>query len=161
MGDQRMLKKLLILWLFLLPIKPVLAQIAVDATVSSDQGAAISTVATRTFSTSSGNELLLAFVSADNVSGTNTIVTGISGAGLTWALLVRTNVQRGTAEIWRAFAPSVLSNISVTATLSQRVCFSMTVMSFTGVNTSGTNGSGAIGATGAGNANPGAPTALL
>jgi hypothetical protein len=37
----------------------------------------------------------------------------------------------------------------------------MTVMSFTGVNTTGTSGSGAIGATGTGNANPGAPTASL
>ena len=156
-----MLKELLILWLLLLPIKPVLAQIAVDATVSSDQRTALSTVATRTFSTSSANELLLAFVSADNVSGTNTTVTGISGTGLTWALVVRTNVQRGTAEIWRAFAPSVLNNIVVTATLSQKVCSSMTVMSFTGVNTSGTNGSGAVGATGTGNGNPGAPTATL
>jgi len=49
----------------------------------------------------------------------------------------------------------------VTATLSQSVAAAITVMTFSGVDTSGTNGSGAIGATGSGNANPGAPTATL
>ena len=91
----------------------------------------------------------------------NTTVTGVSGGGLTWALVSRTNVQRGTSEIWRAFAPAPLSNVTVTATLSQNVAASLTVMSFTGVDTTGTNGSGAIGATGSGNSFEGAPTASL
>jgi len=105
--------------------------------------------------------LLLAFVSTDYLAGPNTTVTGVSGGGLTWSLVVRTNVQSGTSEIWRAFALSGLSNVSVTATLSQSVAASITVMSFTGIDTSGTNGSGAIGATGTGNANSGPPTATL
>jgi hypothetical protein len=75
--------------------------------------------------------------------------------------VVRTNTQSGTSEIWRAFATSALTNVSVTATLSQSFTSSMTVMSFAGVNITGTNGSGAIGAIGTGNANPGAPTASL
>src|SRR5262249_33604387 len=91
----------------------------------------------------------------------NTTVNGITGGGLTWVRVVRTNVQRGTAEIWRAFATSPLAGVSVTATLSQSVASSMTVMSFTGVDTSGTNGSGAIGATASGNAASGAPKATL
>ena len=45
--------------------------------------------------------------------------------------------------------------------LSQSVPASITIVSFTGVDTSGTNGSGAIGATGGSSANPGAPTASL
>src|SRR5208283_1322581 len=49
----------------------------------------------------------------------------------------------------------------VTATLSQSVVSSITVLSFTGVNTSGTNGSGAIGATKSASAASGAPTATL
>ena len=49
----------------------------------------------------------------------------------------------------------MLSGVTVTATLSQKVDSSITVMSFSGVNTSGTNGSGAIGALGSGNADPG------
>ena len=135
--------------------------IAVDATASGNQGTAKTTVSTSSFSTTAGNELLLAFVSADQVSSASTTVTKIAGGGLTWVLVQRTNVQKGTAEIWRAFATSTVSAVTVTATLSQSVCSSITVMSFTGVNTGGTNGSGAIGATGSENANPGAPTATL
>ena len=138
-----------------------LAAVAVDTTIFKDQSPRSTTVTITNFSTTAGNELLLAFVSADNRTGTNTAVNGVTGGGVTWVLVRRTNVQRGTAEIWRAFAPSVLTNATITATLSQKVDSSMTVMSFTGVDTSGTNGSGAVGATGTGNANPGAPSATL
>ena len=51
----------------------------------------------------------------------------------------------------------VLTNVNITATLSQSVVASMTVMSFTGVDPSGANGSGAVGATGTGNAMPALP----
>jgi hypothetical protein len=135
--------------------------IGIDANVVRNQGTAASSVTTPSFSTSTGNELLLAFVSTDGVSSPNTTVTSVTGAGLTWVLVRRTNVQLGTSEIWRAFAPSPLTNVTVRATLSQNVSSLLTVMSFTGVDTSGTNGSGAIGQTGTGNANPGAPTASL
>jgi hypothetical protein len=138
--------------------KPV---ISIDAKTSVDQGTASSTVKSSPFSTSSANELLLAFVATDYLSGTNTTVSSIAGAGLTWALVKRTNAQSGTAEIWRAFATSPLSNVTVTATLSHSVISSMTVVSFAGVDPSGTNGSGAVGATGTGNARSGAPTASL
>jgi hypothetical protein len=132
-----------------------------DALVSADQGAAKSSVTTPAFSTTSGNELLLAFISTDYLSGSNTKVTSVTGAGLSWVLVARTNVQSGTSEIWRAFATSPLSSVTVTAKLSQSVVSSLTLMSFTGINTSGTNGSGAIGATGGGNGRSGAPTASL
>ena len=65
------------------------------------------------------------------------------------------------AEIWRAFAPTILNNASVTATLSQSVDSSITVRSYKGVNPSGTSGSGAIGAIGTGNSAGGAPSASL
>jgi hypothetical protein len=135
--------------------------IGIDVSTSKGQGSASSTVTTSVFSTSAGNELLLAFISADSTGSPNTTVTTVSGGALTWALVERTNVQKGTAEIWWAFAQSALASVTVTATLSQKVDSSLTVMSFTGVNTSGTNGSGAIGAVGSGNANPGTPTATL
>ena len=86
---------------------------------------------------------------------------GVTGGGLTWALVKRTNTQPGGAEIWRAFAPAVLSNATVTANLSQNVVSSITVVTFTGADPSGTNGSGAIGATGGGSGASGAPTASL
>src|SRR5882762_4205814 len=141
--------------------QPARAAIAIDATASRDAASSSTTVSTLSFSTTSANELLLAFVSADNVSSPNTTVTNIAGAGLTWVLVQRTNAQAGTAEIWRAFASSVLANVTVTATLSQRVLSSITVMSFTGVDTSGANGAGAIGAIGTGNARTGVPAASL
>jgi Domain of unknown function (DUF4082)/Bacterial Ig-like domain/Bacterial Ig domain/SdrD B-like domain len=137
------------------------AAIAIDAKVFADRTTASTTVATSAFSTTAGNELLLAFVSTDFSSGSNTTVTGIAGAGLTWVLVRRTNTQLGTAEIWRAFATSPLNAVTVTATLSQSVVSSMTVMSFAGVDPSGTNGSGAIGATASANASSGSPTASL
>ena len=135
--------------------------LGIDVTTSKDQATASTTVVSSAFSTASTNELLLAFVSADYASGTNTTVTGITGGSLTWTLVLRTNTQSGTAEIWRAFAAAKLTNATVTATLSQKVASSMTVMSYTGIDTTGTNGSGAIGATKSANANPGAPSATL
>src|SRR4029077_14848815 len=137
------------------------AAIAVDVNVSTDRSTAAATLATPAFSTAAGNELLLAFVSADYLSGANTSVTSIAGAGLTWVRVVRTNAQSGTAEIWRAFAPSPLTGVTVTATLSQSVAASITVMSFTGADPSGANGAGAIGAIGSASAATGAPTASL
>jgi hypothetical protein len=115
------------------------------------------------FSTSSGNELLLAMIGADVPSsgGTNNTITSVTGGGLTWVLVRRTNTQRGSAEIWRAFAPGPLSNVTVTANLAISAASSITVMSFRGVNTTGTNGSGAIGSTGSGNGTTGSPTASL
>jgi len=138
------------------------ASIAIDVTTSTDRSTSSKTIASSAFSTSSTNELLLAFISTDAPSsGTKVSVSSISGGSLTWTLVQRTNAQAGTAEIWRAFATAKLSSVTVTATLSASEASSMTVMSFTGASTAGTNGSGAIGAVGSGNANPGAPTASL
>jgi hypothetical protein len=133
----------------------------IDANVSADQPNNVNTVTTSAFSTGVGNELLLAFIATDYLGGANVTVTGVSGAGLTWQLVQRTNVQFGTSEIWRAFAAARLTNVTVTATLSQGVASALTVVSFSNVDTSGTNGSGAIGATASANAASGPPTATL
>ena len=115
-----------------------------------------------TFSTTAGNELLLALISTDNGNNESpTTVTNVTGGGLTWTLVRRTNAALGDSEIWRAFAPAVLAGVTVTATFSQSVAAEITVMSFKGVDTTGTNGSGAIGATGSANALSGAPSASL
>jgi len=137
------------------------ALLAIDARAFRNNSSGSEKVVSPKFSTSAGNELLLAFISTGYAGGTNDTVTSVSGAGLTWALVVRTNIQSGTAEIWRAFAPTVLTNVAVTAKLSQSVASSMSIISFKGVDTSGTNGSGAIGATGNGHASSGAPIATL
>jgi hypothetical protein len=67
----------------------------------------------------------------------------------------------GTSEVWRAFAPATLTNVTVKATLSQTVTSSITVMSFKGVDTTGSNGSGAVGNVASGSNPTGAPTAQL
>jgi hypothetical protein len=136
--------------------------LATDAVIFKDSASSSSSITTPSFSTTLGNELLLALVGADYPgSGPNTTVTSVTGAGLTWVLVQRTNAQFGTAEIWRALSPSPLNNTTVTANFSVAVgVSSITVISFKGVDLSGTNGSGAIGATGSGS-NVGAPEATL
>jgi len=134
--------------------------LSIDATKFADRSTSATTIAATAVTTTAANELLLAFVSADNVSGT-TSVTGVAGGGLTWQLAVRTNAQRGTAEVWRAFAPAVLTNVTVTATLSQSVAASIVVMSFKGADSSGVSGAGAIGAVKSASAAAGAPTGTL
>ena len=140
--------------------RPALAAIATDVNISADANTAATSVVSPPFSTTSPNELLLAFVATDGITAGIT-VTSITTPGLTWSLVRRTNVQLGTAEIWRAFAPATLGGVTVQANLSQKVASSLTVIGFTGVDISSGNGASAIGATGTGNARPGAPTASL
>ena len=139
---------------------PLCADVAIDTQVSVDSQSAASSIISPAISTNSGNELLLAFVSTDALSSKMT-VTGVTGGGLTWTLVVRTNAQSGTSEIWRAFAISPLTNATVTASLSQKVLASISVISFSGVDTTGLNGAGAIGAATSASASSGAPTASL
>jgi hypothetical protein len=135
--------------------------LAIDTVASQDLQSKSSTVTIPAFTTNSKAELLVAFVAANYLSGANTNVTGITGGSLTWVLVKRTNTQSGTAEIWRAFSPNPLSNVSITASLSQSVIASMTVVSFSGADSSGTNGSGAIGAAISASGSSGAPSATL
>jgi len=87
---------------------------------------------TPSFSTSASNELLVAFVSSDGPSGGGQSVT-VSGAGLTWTLIRRTNTQAGTAEVWQAMAPTPLTNVTVTSTQARTTYDqSLTVVAFTG-----------------------------
>jgi hypothetical protein len=159
--DAICLRRLTVPFLILLiAAAPARGAVATDVIVSADRSTSSTTITSPSFSTIAANELLLAFISSDGAS-TNVTVTGISGAAATWTLVQRTNVQLGTAEIWRALAPAALSNVTVRATISQSVAASITVVTFTGVDASGTNGSGAIGATATRNANPGAPGGSL
>src|SRR6266576_1276728 len=114
----------------LLAVSPIHGQtqsLSIDVQVSKDNSSPSSSIATPTFSTTSTNELLLAFISSDATNSTstpNTTVTGMTGGGLTWQLVQRTNMQLGTAEIWRAFAKAKLTNAKVTVTLSGSVASS-------------------------------------
>jgi hypothetical protein len=135
------------------------AGLAIDATTFVDSGAlAGATIATPTFTTNTGNELLLAFISASYIGAAPNInVTGVSGGGLTWTLVRRTNSQQGASEIWQAFATAPLTSATVTATLSKSgASASFTVMTFAGVNVTTP-----VGAVGGGSVATGAPTASL
>ena len=85
------------------------------------------------FSTSAGNELLLAFVGVSGSRPGQTI-SSIDGAGLSWSRVVRANSQSGTAEIWRAATTGKISNASIEVRPSQPVengqHGSVTVVSF-------------------------------
>jgi hypothetical protein len=118
------------------PPPPSSNSISIDAQVSRDQGTASATVKAPAISTKA-NDLLLAFISTDYVSGANTTVKSVTGGGLTWTRVARANAQSGTSEIWRAAAVSPLANATVTATLSQAVVSSLTVIAFSGASTTG------------------------
>jgi len=119
----------------------------VDATVTKNGKGPV----TATLSTSGSGDLILAFVGSDGI-GKQTVT--VSGGGLTWTLVKRTNTQGGDSEIWSAHATTQLSNATVTATQSVAgYDESLTVVAF-----SGAAGTGAVGG---GSGSSGAPTASL
>jgi hypothetical protein len=67
----------------------------IDAKAFGDQASPSSTLMTAAFSTSSANQLLLAYVATDYLSGANTTVTNVTGAGLNWVLVLRTTPSLG------------------------------------------------------------------
>jgi uncharacterized protein (TIGR03437 family) len=133
---------------------------AVDVQIWKDQTSISTQITSPTFSTAATGEVLVAFIAADWQSGGNTYVTSVKGAGLTWQLEGRTRNQKGTAEIWCAYAAQRLTSVSVTATLADRSTSSMTIVSFRNADP-GSNGSAAVGAIGHGDSSSGAPTARL
>jgi hypothetical protein len=122
----------------------------IDASV---QQAGAGSTTTPAFSTPSPGELLLALVSSDGPQGTPQTAT-VSGGGLTWSLVARSNVQTGDAEVWTATAPAALSGATVTSTAAQSGFDQLlTVLSVQGAS--------GVGATVAPNAPSGAPSARL
>ena len=133
------------------------AGISVDASVQTHQSAASSTISAGPLTTTSANDLLVAFITSDgpNSSGGQSF-SSVTGGGLTWKLRKRTNSRPGTSEIWEAAAPSALSNVTITATRSSgSYGGSMVVVAFAGADTT------VDGAVGSGNAASGPQTASL
>ena len=75
------------------------------------------TVTSTSFRTASAGETLVAFVAADGPPGTGKQAATVSGAGLKWKLIKRSDAGQGDAEIWAATAPSVLDGATVTSKL--------------------------------------------
>ena len=136
------------------------AQLAIDKTASTDSTGVLTSVTSAAFTTTKTNELLVAMISANGLTS-GTTVSSVTGGGLTWTLVRRTNTQRGTAEIWRAFSASIVTNATVRANFSMSTAASITVVTFSGVDTTGTGGSGAIGGTGSASGTTGAQSASL
>jgi hypothetical protein len=76
----------------------------------------VGTVSTAPFSTAAADETLVAFVGSDGPSGAGKQTATVSGAGLTWVLVRRSNGRSGDAEIWTATAAGQLTGATVTST---------------------------------------------
>jgi RHS repeat-associated protein len=104
----------------------------VDQVVSGDQKTASTKLTSPIVKTTAGNELVLAFVSADGPKGSTQKIAKVTGGGLTWSLAARANDGRGTAEVWQAYATAPIST-AVTATLGNgQFDGSITVATFIG-----------------------------
>jgi hypothetical protein len=93
-------------------------QIGTIGTVAQASQTGKTTTTTPTFSTAAAGDVLLAFAGSDGPSSGGQTLT-VSGAGLTWKLVKRSNAQAGDAEIWSATTIGPLSNASVTATAAK------------------------------------------
>ena len=102
----------------------------------------VSAVTSPEFSTSNAGELLLAFADSDGPSpGTQSMT--VSGAGLTWSLVQRANLEAGDAEIWEAMAPGPLSKQTVQATATDGGYHAtLTVAAISGAAGIGVSGAG-------------------
>jgi hypothetical protein len=126
----------------------VRAGVTIDQTVHQD---GTGTQTTAPFSTAVPGEVLVAFVGSDGTAQT----VNVSGAGLSWSLVKRTNARPGDAEIWEAVAPAALTNVTVTSKQSVGTTYdqSLTVVAFRGAS--------GVGASASANAASGAPTVSL
>ena len=137
------------------PAAAAAVPLATDRIVSTHQSTPSTKIVSPAFTTSQTNELLVALVMSDGPRSTAESVSSVVGGGLSWRLRERTNARPGTAEIWQAVAPSVLTNATVTATYAGSYQSSMTVVTFVGADLA------TDGAVGTGSAVTGAPNASL
>jgi RHS repeat-associated protein len=126
----------------------------VDKVVSANHTSSGTSITSPALTTTSSNELVVAFISATGSSTSTQKITKISGGGLTWTRVTRANSQPGTAEIWQAHAASPLASVKITATLAHADHGSITVTAFTGANS-------VTGAHGAASGHSAAPAASL
>jgi hypothetical protein len=103
------------------------------------------TLTSPALTTPTAGDAVLAFVAFDGPNAAAAQSATVTGAGLTWTLVKRSNTQAGTSEIWSAKASGTLTNQTVTATpLRSGYDGSLTVIAFR--NAAGTGVAGATGA---------------
>ena len=109
--------------------------------------------ATVSVSTPTAGDLVVAFVAGDGPSSGGQTAT-VSGGGLTWSLVGRTNTELGTSEIWSARATGTLSAAAIKASLTKTGdTVSLTVVAYSGAS--------GVGASKGASASTGAPTGSL
>ena len=97
---------------------PAPATPVTDQIVPGGKASPAGTITSPPVTTKSGDELILAFVSADGPSFLAVQkITRVTGGGLTWSLAARSDRAPGTAEVWQAHAASPLTAATITATL--------------------------------------------
>ena len=74
------------------------------------------TLATPALTTTAAGEQLLAFVALDGPNAPAAQRSTVTGGGLAWTLVKRSDTQAGASEIWTARATAVLTNAVITAT---------------------------------------------
>jgi hypothetical protein len=110
--------------------------IGIDAQLSQD---GMDTLTTAPFSTTTNADFLVAFVAYDGPSTPQTAT--VSGGGLAWQLLKRSNAQLGTSEIWAVKATDFLTSVTVSAQPGTPGYHgSLTVIAFTNAAGSGVVG---------------------
>ena len=139
-------------------VRPGTVTLAADQSATTD-AVTHSTVVSPSLTTTAANELIVAFVSLAGPVGSAQSVASVTGGGLTWTRAARSNTSSatygGSAEVWQAYATSVLSGATVTATPTiSGFDGSITVATFTGARST-------LGATATSGAATGAPTTSL
>jgi hypothetical protein len=74
------------------------------------------TLVSPALTTAAAGEQLLAFVAYDGPVAVASQRATVTGGGLTWTLVKRSDSQGGVSEIWSASAPTLLSGATITAT---------------------------------------------
>ncbi len=138
--------------------RPIFSSLATDYYVVGTSSTSNTTRTTANFAVNQPNELLLAFVMIQN--GTTTI-SSITGGGLTWVNVTRSNTKAGSTELWRAFAPTPQTFIGTITFSAATVSDSWMFVGIVGADMTGTNGSGAIGAVATAGSAGVAPTVSL
>lgn len=127
---RRDLIAVLLLWL--LPIQ-AWAALALDGTPATAYAGTGSTIALTITTTQSNDVLIFAILPNDGNPA-----SGISGGGLTWTKRTSTVVCcfPNNIDEWWAIAPSPLTGVTITATLSSSTFYSGALFAISGANTS-------------------------
>lgn len=124
--------------------------LTIDVQVGKNQSTPVNQFLSPTFTTKSGNELIVVFLASDGDLGVSQNFASVSADTLSFSLAKRANTQKGTAEVWYAYSSEKLTNTQVIAKLQSGSYRGLIrVVTFTGAkNVLGTTvgGSAATGA---------------